>query len=320
MRVLVTGAAGIVGMNTVDELLKQGRTVRLFDLPTHRNRRTLRRFRPKADIHWGDIRNRADVLAAVRDMDAVIHLAAVIPPLADRRPELAESVNVGGTANLLSSLCQTNPAARFLFTSSISVYGDRVTNPYIGPTDPLTPNPEDHYAHHKIKCEEMIRHSGLAWTIFRLSYIVSVRKLAMDPIMFDIPLATSFEICDSSDAALALANALNNPAAVGETLPIAGGARCRISYRDYLSRMLEIFGVGGPRLPERAFKTAGFHCGFMETQKSQSLLRYQRSTLADYFSRVSEKTKVKRFFISLVRAAARYFIFARSPYLHTSTH
>jgi nucleoside-diphosphate-sugar epimerase len=318
MRVLVTGASGIVGLNTVEELLMQGRTIRLFDLPTRKNKRILKRFGKRADLRWGDIRRREDLQEAVRDVDAVIHLAAIIPPLADRKPALAESVNVGGTATLLACLREANPAARVLFTSSISVYGDRVTSPYISMNDPLTPNPDDHYAHHKIECERMLRASGLPFTIFRLSYIVSVRKLGMDPIMFDIPLATSFEICDSGDAALALANAVDDPRVIGETLHIAGGERCRISYRDYLSRMLAIFGVGRPVLPERAFRTKGFHCGFMETEKSQSLLHYQRSTLTDYFARVREKTRIKRFFISMVRAIARQVVFARSPYLNAA--
>jgi nucleoside-diphosphate-sugar epimerase len=320
MLVLVTGAAGIVGLSTVEELLRQGRNVRLFDLPTSKNKKTLRRFIPRAEILWGDIRSPTDVDQAVRGVDAVIHLAAIIPPLADRKPELAASVNINGTANIVSGLQRTNPGARLIFTSSISVYGDRVTNPQITMTDPLTPNPDDHYALHKIRCEELIRGSGLSWTIFRLSYIVSVRKLGMDRIMFDIPLATSFEICDSSDAALALANAVDNPRVTGETLHIAGGARCRITYRAYLSNMLTIFGLGKPSLPERAFKASGFHCGFMETEKSQSLLHYQRSTLADYFSRVREKTRVRRFFISIVRAIARYALFARSPYLRGTAH
>ncbi|MBN2351483.1 MAG: SDR family NAD(P)-dependent oxidoreductase [Spirochaetales bacterium] len=314
MTVLVTGAMGIIGLNTVDELARHNHRVRVFDLPTKRNKRTAKKFKPEIEIAWGDVRNQDDVRRAVCTVDAVIHLAAVIPPLADKKPALAEAVNVGGTANLVRALEEMAPSPRLVFTSSISVYGDRVANPYIGLDDPLTPNPDDGYAHHKIACESIIRASRLDWNILRLSYIVSLRKLKMDPIMWDIPLDTSFEICDSADAALALVNALALPPGSRETLHIAGGLRCRISYRNYLAGMFELFGIGRIAPPTRAFKTGGFHCGFMDTERSERLLRYQRTTLEDYFAAVGRIMRTRRFFLRPIRLIARQALFARSPH------
>ena len=314
MKLLVTGACGIVGLSAVKELHARGFTVRAFDLPTPKNRRLAQKMPRAVDKFWGDVTSEADVTMAVTGMDAVIHLAAIIPPLADREPGLAEKVNVGGTQNIVAAIKKLAPQARFIFTSSISVYGDRLCNPHIRLSDPLTPNSDDHYAHHKIRCEQMIRDSGLDWTIFRLSYIVSVRKLQMDKIMFDIPLDTSFEICAAADVARALAAAVTSPAVRGETLHIAGGEKCRITYREYLKRMFCLFGVGNTFLPEKAFKTSGFHCGFMETEKSQSLLKFQHISCEDYFAAVSRKMRVRRFFIRMVRALAQKIVFARSPY------
>jgi nucleoside-diphosphate-sugar epimerase len=315
MRILVTGAMGLVGLKTVEELIRQNYTVRTFDMPTARNKRSAKSFKGKADIMWGDIRKLRDVESALRNIDAVIHLAAIIPPLADALPALAEAVNVGGTANILEALSHMNPAPRMLFTSSISVYGDRVAIPFISLHDELTPNPEDHYAHQKIRCESMIRASGLQWTIFRLSYIVSVRKLKLDPLMFDMPLATSIEICDSADAALALVNALAVQAISGETFHIAGGAQCRTTYREYLAAMLKLFGLGRTSVPEAAFKTSGFHCGYMDTDKSERLFHFQRTSIAEYFSIVKQKMHWRRVFLRPLSQIAQWFLFSRSPYL-----
>ncbi len=314
MKVLVTGAMGIVGLNAIAELARRGHRVRVFDLPTNKNRRKAKKLQPGTEIVWGDVRNLADVRRAVSGVDAVIHLAAIIPPLADRKPALAEAVNVGGTANVVRALEESTSPPKLVFTSSISVYGDRVADPYIGLDDPLAPNPDDAYAHHKIACEGIIRASRLDWTVLRLSYIVSQRKLRMDPIMWDIPLDTSFEICDSADAALALVNALALPPGSRETLPVAGGVRCRISYRNYLTEMFELFGIGRIAPPARAFKTRGFHCGFMDTEKSERLLRYQRTTLEDYFAAVGRTMRIRRFFLRPIRLIARRVLFSRSPH------
>ncbi|RPJ08147.1 MAG: NAD(P)-dependent oxidoreductase [Spirochaetaceae bacterium] len=314
MHVLVTGAYGIVGRSAVRELETQGHEVRIFDLYSKKNKHLAGRMRFKAQHAWGDITNLEQVRAAVRGMDAVVHLAAIIPPLADKKPELARSVNVEGTVNVIHAMQELCPDSRLIFSSSIAIYGDRLAAPFIKIDDPLIPNEDDHYAHHKIECERLIRSSRLSWTIMRLSYIVSAEKLKMDPIMFDVPLATSLEICDTTDAGLAIANALAVPESIGETLHIAGGERCRTTYRNYLAAMLDIFGLGHKHMPENAFRHNGFHCGFMDTQRSQSLLRFQRKTLMDYFSEVSKKTRFRKFFLGIIRYFAQKFLYTRSPY------
>jgi nucleoside-diphosphate-sugar epimerase len=316
MKVLVTGAFGNVGMSTVRELIQQGHKVRIFDVPSRKNKRAAKKLATAVDVRWGDITRYSNVEEAATGMDVIIHLAAVIPPLADKKPDLAEKVNVTGTENVVRAIEATTPHPKLVFTSSIAVYGDRLLNPFISLEDKLAPNQDDHYALHKIRCEQLIKSSAIEWVIFRLSYIVSVNKLKMDPIMFDIPLATSFEICDTADVGLALANAVTNPSVWGETLHIAGGEKCRISYREYLKKMLDLFGVGDNFLPENAFKKHGFHCGFMDTHKSQALLHYQRATLSDYFTQVKNKMRIRRFFIRMVRSIAQRVLFLRSPYYH----
>ena len=94
MHVLVTGGFGSVGKSTVDELLKDGHTVRVFEKETPVNRKLARKYRKKVEVRFGNLLNVGDVRDAVTGTEAVIHLAAVIPPLADRLPRLAEHVNI----------------------------------------------------------------------------------------------------------------------------------------------------------------------------------------------------------------------------------
>ena len=157
MKVLVTGAFGNVGTGMLHELLKRDHEVRVFEKDTQKNRQIARRYKRKVEIRFGDILNIRDIDEAVRGMEVVVHLAAVIPPLADRNPELARYVNVGGTENIIRAMRQTAPGSKLVYTSSIAVYGDRVDSPYIGEGDIPRPNKEDHYAHQKLRCEGLVR-------------------------------------------------------------------------------------------------------------------------------------------------------------------
>lgn len=315
LKILLTGAFGNVGLSTLKEMLKRNYDIRVFDIKTSKNKRIAWKYKKKVEIIWGDIRKEKDVRKAVEDIDVVIHIAAIIPPLADKKPKLAEAVNVGGTKNIITAMESQLKKQRLIFTSSVAVYGDRLENPLITPEDPLNPNHDDEYAKQKIECEELIRNSNLEWVIFRLTYIVSLNKLQMDPLMFEMPLDTCIEICDTKDVGLALTNAVENKDIWGNILHIAGGERCRISYREYLKEMLGIFGIGFEELPEEAFRRErGFHCGFMTTKKSQELLNYQRYTLDDYFSAVRKKVAIIRFFNIVFKPIMQKYLLNKSHY------
>ena len=110
MNILLTGAFGNVGQSTLEELLKQGHHVRCFDVKTRANEKTARRFRGQIEVVWGDLRRPTDVAAAVRDQDAVIHLAFIIPKLSatgfesEDHPDWAREINVGGTRILIEAV------------------------------------------------------------------------------------------------------------------------------------------------------------------------------------------------------------------------
>ncbi|UCB45863.1 MAG: NAD(P)-dependent oxidoreductase [Spirochaetota bacterium] len=320
MKILITGAFGNVGRSTLNELLKRGYQVKVFERNTFKNRFWAKKYKGKAQIILGDILNIRDVGKAVSGVDVVVHLAAVIPPLADRNPDLAEYINIGGTENIINAMKKQPAIPKLIYTSSVAVYGDRLDSPYIKETDSPNPSPGDHYAMQKLKCEELIKQSGLQWSIFRLTAIFSSTKLKLDPIMYDMPLETSLEICCSEDVGYAIANAVDNPQVWGKTFHIAGGEQCRTTYRALINRLFDIFGMGSGFIPDKAFSKSGFHCGYMETGESEGYLHYQRHTLEDYYRQVSKNYRIKRVFFTLVRPLAQRLLVKKSPYCRVSFH
>ncbi len=313
MRILLTGFGGNVGSNLLGLLVHRGHDVRAVDLQSKHNLRLARKYERTVDFRFGDIRDDRFVTQALSGVDAVVHLAAIIPPKAEQDPELAESVNVGATERMIGIMESLPSPPRLVFTSSIAIYGDRVKTPFITETDPPAPSPRDNYARHKIACEKRIRASTLNWTILRLSYVVSAAKLAMDPLLFEMPLETAIEPVHSVDVAIACANAAERLDLGGETLLIAGGPKNRVMYRDYLDTMMRIFGLGGMFLPDAAFATGDFHCGFMDTARSQKLLRYQHRSMDYYYRQVRMTTRARRPVFTVVRPIARAIVLSRSP-------
>lgn len=331
MRVAVTGAFGNVGRSTVKALLEQGDAVACFELPGKVNARLARNprrlfslnlgapgmesWRDRLHFYWGDIRRQADIEPCLAGAQAVCHLAALIPPAADHDPGLAYQVNVGGTRNLLEAIQGMRRKPLLVYASSVAVYGDRVERPLIQVSDALGPSAGDEYGEQKILCEEALRESGLAWIILRLSYVVWRKKLALDPLMFRMPLATRLELCHTEDAGLAFAHATRSAAAAGSTFNIGGGPSCRTTYRDYLERMFSLFGLGGLRgIPERAFSREGYHCGWMDSEKAEAALSFQRRDAEYYFSEVRREASKLRAWARLAAWALRKAILRDSPY------
>ena len=99
MQILVTGGAGYIGCVLVPLLLERGYSVRVLDNLMYGGSGLLPYFRdPLLDFVEGDIRDAKKVRDAMHGCDTVIHLAAIVGfPACRKHPDMAQSVNVGGT-------------------------------------------------------------------------------------------------------------------------------------------------------------------------------------------------------------------------------
>jgi nucleoside-diphosphate-sugar epimerase len=323
--ILLTGAAGAVGLETLRELVrrKDRYTIRTVEVPNPRTEKALRPFRNDVEIRWVDLTDRAAVDACVRDIDAVIHLAAVIPPLADHQPPLAERVNVQGTQHLIEAVQRHAPNAFFLYSSSVSVYGDRVENPWITVTDLLRPSEGDYYAVTKIKAEQIVRDSGLHWSIFRLTGIFSPRQ-KLDPLLFHMPLDTCIEMATTRDTGYALAEALEHVDELqGRTFNLAGGEKCRATYRDLLRGCFAAAGLRDMDFPAEAFADHNFHCGyFLDSDELENILHFQRDSFEDYLAWYAQHVPpLRRWISSVLRCPIKYYLLRQSdPYRALQQH
>ena len=291
-RILVTGASGTVGREVIYQLLSEPDKyeVSAFDINTKSSARFFGQFKDNIKVYIGDIGDEDVVAQACKEKDAVIHLAAIIPPLADDNHALAERVNVNGTENLIKGLQNYSPEAFFLYSSSISVYGDRLQNPWIKTGDPLIPCERDYYAKTKLKAEKLIQQQIKHWTIFRLTAIMGTKNHGASPLMFHMPLETKMEICTPADTARAFVSALRHQKELEQEIyNLSGGSDCRITYRDFIRRSFKISGLGNPDFQRGTFAEKNFHCGYYaDGDTLEEILHFRRDSIEDYFAQLKQ--------------------------------
>ncbi len=128
MKVLVTGADGFIGSHLTESLVENGYDVRAFVLYNSFNSwgwldQAPSRIKKSLDVFSGDIRDPHGVKQALKDCDAVLHLAALIAiPFSYHSPDTYVDTNVKGTLNLLQAARELG-VRRFIHTSTSEVYG-----------------------------------------------------------------------------------------------------------------------------------------------------------------------------------------------------
>lgn len=151
-KVLVTGADGFIGSHLVEELIDRGAKVRAYVFYNSFNSwgwidTFPEEKKSQLEIFAGDVRDPNGVRTAMKDIDVVFHLAALIAiPFSYHSPDTYIDTNVKGTLNIVQAAKDLG-VSRVLVTSTSEVYG---TAQYV-PIDEKHPRqPQSPYSASKI--------------------------------------------------------------------------------------------------------------------------------------------------------------------------
>lgn len=154
--ILVTGGAGYIGSVLVGQLLSKNYNVRVIDNLMY-NQNSLDIFKGSKHLEFisGDLRKSSELDSALKDVWAVLHLAAIVgDPACEKDPGLAEDVNKKAS-ELLFYKSLEHGVDKFLFASTCSNYGKMADrDSYVTESSPL--NPISHYARLKVDFEKFL--------------------------------------------------------------------------------------------------------------------------------------------------------------------
>lgn len=175
-RILVVGGAGYIGSVLVGKLLARGYKVVVLDLLLFGREAIEPHFQNENfTLIQGDIGNINNIIAATKDVDAVVQLGEIVgDPACAVDSQKTQQVNFLST-QLVAHVCKYFQINRFIYTSSCSVYGESLYDELL--TEESKLNPVSLYARMKIQAEQAILSMDDGFfspTIFRLSTVFGV--------------------------------------------------------------------------------------------------------------------------------------------------
>lgn len=176
-RVMITGGAGFLGINLVRHLRSRGHEVTSLDLAPF----DYADMKDQIRVVTGDIRNRADVEAALEGVDLVVHTAAALPLY---KPEDIYSTDLDGTRTVFEA-AHAAGVKRCIHISSTAVYGIPDHHPLVEDDRLIGVGP---YGEAKVNAEKVcasFREKGMVVPIIRPKSFIGPERLGVFALLYD---------------------------------------------------------------------------------------------------------------------------------------
>ena len=122
-RVLVTGAAGTIGIKTIKYLLSEGKyDVTALDLKNRKHYKALKKYRKRIDIVYADANDREVIDSLVKESNIIIHLAGTLPCYANINEDMMRNNEYNITKLVVDAVRKYNPECLLIYASTTNVY------------------------------------------------------------------------------------------------------------------------------------------------------------------------------------------------------
>lgn len=312
MKIAVTGGTGNIGNEVLKAILPLDfvENVHILVRPKKANSKKIvefcRGFPKKIKLFIGDMNNKQCLLSLIKEVDVVINLAAVIPPISDNNPKLAIECNEIGLNNLVDVLESNNPQALFIDMSSVAVYGNRnEKHPFVEVGDPLLISVGDIYALTKVRAEFRVLESKLdKWVILRESAVLHenlMKDNMKDGIMFHTCFNTPLEWISSKDTAVLLKNIcikyhnneLNYQNFYKKVFNV-GNKKNRLTGYETFNEGFKMLGAGCESFFEPNFNVLrNFHgAWFRDSDKLNEMFNFQNDQISLFWDKLIKQNKI----------------------------
>ena len=298
-KVLVTGAAGSIGIHVIKYLLAEGKyEITALDLKNKNVIKRMRRFKKRINILYGDVRDRVLIEALIKDHDIVIHLASALPPLADMKKGLAEMIDYDGCENIVRAVSYYNPKCHLFYASTTSMYK---TKENATVRSHIELDEFDYFSMAKYKSEMLIKEKIKNYTIYRIPLVLS--NPLGDAFMYHVNKNSVVDCITKEDCAYAFVKGLKYLDKLNRKTFNIGGEE--VLYRDLLNKILDINGLSFKYVFSRLFLEKNYYSPVcLDSDELENIIHYRNDSLVEYYNRLRSRSTKRKF----ARFLARPFV------------
>lgn len=304
--IFITGGTGNMGSETVKAFFKRTDKfkLRLLALDTNNERKKLRKYRnnKSVEIVYGNMKDADVINQCVKDADFVLHIGALVSPMADDHPEECMRVNYGSTVNIINAIKkQPNPDnIGFAFIGTVGETGDRPSPVHWGRVgDPIKVSMFDYYSVSKVVAERAVVESGLKkWVVLRQSGMLPVNQNAVnDPITFHQNLNNVLEWSTAEESGRLMANICEDwiPDTFWRNVyNIGSGEKWRFTYYEILEKMLGPLDIDIKKLYNpKDLALYNFHGHwYTDSDKLEEITHFRFLDPDEFFERTNKKIRI----------------------------
>jgi len=291
-KILVTGAAGSIGIQVIKYLLSEGKyEITALDLRNKKVLKKLKKYRKRINIIYGDVTDAVLIEALVKDHDVVIHLASVMPPMGDFSQKIGEIVDYNGTENIIKAINYYNNNCFLIYASTTSLYDNTLS---ANVKEKVKENELTNYSLSKYNTENLIKKKLKNYTIFRLPLILN--EIEKEPFMFNVKKNLVIEVTTNVDAAYAFVKAINYKKELNKkTFNVGLGTEGRVKYNDVLKNILKYYGLSWKYVLSRVFLEKTYKSPILtDSDDLENIIHYRNDSLYNYYRRLQRMGRKRK--------------------------
>ena len=305
----MTGASGNMGQAVVKHIMDLSYVrIKLLLLNEKRERGLAKKWQKlygdRVEVFFGNMKYREDCDKLVNGVDYVVNMAAVIPPLADKRPDLARDVNIVGVKNIVEAIEALADQPKLIHISTVAIYGNRNhLHPWGRVGDPLLPSAYDEYGTGKLIGERIVLDSAVqTFAVLRQTGML-YEKLLManvsDGLMFHTCFNVPIEWATDHDSGVLIKNIIAKDYHSEQkdfwmnVYNIGGGKAYRTTGFDTFDLGFGMIGGSVEKFMKPNWHaTRNFHCmWFSDSDELERRFHFQSGSLNEFWTNVKNKNK-----------------------------
>lgn len=330
MKVAMTGTSGNWGREALEQVLtlKEVEFVRVLLSQKKKNdkleKQYKKRYGARIEVVRGTVSSEENCKKLVKAVDYVIHLAAVIPPLADKNPRASYECNYRGTVAIVNAIKAENPQPSYVHISTMALYGNRnEKHLWARVGDPLLVSTFDGYAMHKLAGERYVLDAELErWAVLRQTAMLHPNMLndnVSDGLMFHTCLNSPLEWVSSRDSGYLIKRILERdhkgevPTFWCNVYNIGAGKKGMNTGYDTFKDGFSL--IGGSA--EKFFKpdwlaTRNFHgAWFLDGDELERYFQFQRDGVTEFWKEIGRRHKIFALAKLIPAKLVKRFLFKR---------